>query len=110
MISYFQPEFNRAKLLSESELSSDEEIISVEIAKVHKKTFNEQQELINWNKDKIRKLMELGVGDINSKYITSIKTHHLKIQRNQSFLRMYLFLNPFTMIIFSNWNHVVKPK
>lgn len=41
--------------------------------------------------------------------MSAIKSHQLKIRRNQTFLRMYLFLNPFTKILLTDWRQFVQP-
>lgn len=63
-----------------------------------------------WDEQKILALMEIGVGNVESRFLEAIKSHRLRCRKNQTFLRIYLFLNPRTSIIVEDWKDIVKPQ
>jgi hypothetical protein len=58
----------------------------------------------------INMLINKGAGSVNSRYITAIKNRNKSIAKNATFYRMYLFLNPYTLVIVQNedWHERVK--
>jgi len=69
----------------------------VEISKLDQQNLNRLPHKKDiWDEKRIAELMEIGVGDINSRYFEAVKSHRQRMRRNHTFLRMYLFLNPQT--------------
>jgi hypothetical protein len=59
----------------------------------------------SWNWEKIFRLMNLGMGDPNQDWITSLKRGSTYNHTNRStYFRINLFLCPFTQILFTNWH------
>jgi hypothetical protein len=48
-------------------------------------------------------LVEEGTGNPNIRYLEEIKSRRRKSRKNNTFLRMYLFLDPYTTVIIKNW-------
>ncbi len=55
--------------------------------------------------------MKIGAGDPNKDWTTSL--HHrtsYKKNKRKTFQRMFMFLNPLSQLLISNWHVIVRPK